>query len=486
MGTKVVFFFHLYKLYLYNPKKSSNFARNFVTMRQFTFILLGIAFIFASCNPSNTNETSSETRVNSFTFYEDTLNPGLTEMVYKIEHLSDTGLIYSKDSLRFGTCLDSVVPHITYKAVPGSATFYLPDDTIFSTGTDTVNLSKKPVYLHVIASDMQTYRWYRIDINVHQVNPDLYVWTQLSDNIVPHEHYDSRAFCINHQFVLFVNNGLSTQIYTSKNASDWSAAAQPIGLPTPCHVRDIVQMGQTLYYIDKQQLYTSTDLIHWSATDYSSATFAPINMLMAYNEQAWCIIQDHASQRMQLATIDGTNIIPATNIEGLDQGFLPTSFPISDFAATAFTSSSERPRAMIVGGRSTNGSPLNSRWNLEYIPSTNDHAQGIYRLKDFTISQPTFHTLTGASIVEYGGHLIMFGGIDNDLEWNSNILYSKDEGMNWYQPDTANNQLPLTYGSRQNQSVIVEQNSIYLIGGQSASQAYSDVYQGYLNSLQFK
>jgi hypothetical protein len=80
----------------------------------------------------------------------------------------------------------------------------------------------------------------------------------------------------------------------------------------------------------------------------------------------------------------------------------------------------------------------------------------------------------------------MFGGIDNDLEWNSNILYSKDEGMNWYQPDTANNQLPLTYGSRQNQSVIVEQNSIYLIGGQSASQAYSDVYQGYLNSLQFK
>jgi hypothetical protein len=370
--------------------------------------------------------------------------------------------------------------------VPGSATFYLPDDTIFSTGTDTVNLSKKPVYLHVIASDMQTYRWYRIDINVHQVNPDLYVWTQLSDNIVPHEHYDSRAFCINHQFVLFVNNGLSTQIYTSKNASDWSAAAQPIGLPTPCHVRDIVQMGQTLYYIDKQQLYTSTDLIHWSATDYSSATFAPINMLMAYNEQAWCIIQDHASQRMQLATIDGTNIIPATNIEGLDQGFLPTSFPISDFAATAFTSSSERPRAMIVGGRSTNGSPLNSRWNLEYVPSTNDNAQGIYRLKDFTISQPTFHTLTGASIVEYGGHLIMFGGIDNDLEWNSNILYSKDEGMNWYQPDTANNQLPLTYGSRQNQSVIVEQNSIYLIGGQSASQAYSDVYQGYLNSLQFK
>jgi hypothetical protein len=173
-----------------------------------------------------------------------------------------------------------------------------------------------------------------------------------------------------------------------------------------------------------------------------------------------------------------------TNIDGLIDGYLPNEFPISDFAATAFESSSERPRAMIVGGRSTNGSPLNSRWNLEYVPSTNDNAQGIYRLKDFTISQPTFHTLTGASIVEYGGHLIMFGGIDNDLKWNSNILYSDDEGMNWYVPDTACNQLPIEYESRQNQSVIVEQTSIYLIGGQSDTTSFSDVYRGRLNSLQ--
>lgn len=78
----------------------------------------------------------------------------------------------------------------------------------------------------------------------------------------------------------------------------------------------------------------------------------------------------------------------------------------------------------------------------------------------------------------------MFGGIDNDLEWNSNILYSDDEGMHWYAPDTASNQLPLEYQSRQNQSVIVENKSIYLIGGQSYTTSFSDVYRGRLNSLQ--
>ena len=79
----------------------------------------------------------------------------------------------------------------------------------------------------------------------------------------------------------------------------------------------------------------------------------------------------------------------------------------------------------------------------------------------------------------------MFGGIDNDVDWNTDILYSDDEGMNWYQPDTASNQLPTEYKSRQNQSVLIHDNSLYLIGGQSNDQSFSDVYRGRLNSLQF-
>ena len=202
-------------------------------------------------------------------------------------------------------------------------------------------------------------------------------------------------------------------------------------------------------------------------------------MLLAYDNHAWCIIQERSTGRLQLATIQHDQIVPMTNIDGLIDGYLPNEFPISDFAATAFESSSERPRAMIVGGRDINGDPVNSRWNFEYIPTDKK-----YRLKNFTISQPTFHTLTGASIIQYNGQLMMFGGIDNDLDWNSNILYSDDEGMNWYAPDTACNQLPAQYQSRQNQSVIVEQTSIYLIGGQSHTASFSDVYRGRLNSLQ--
>jgi hypothetical protein len=466
---------------LYNQKKSSNFAGNLVTMRQLIFTLLTLAIILIACETPTTIPTSEENEVQRFTFYEDTLNPGLTQATYKIKHrtLPDTGLIYCEDSLKFGTHLDSVVPYITYKATPGSATFYLPNDTIISTGYDTLDLTQKPVYLQVLASDMTSERWYRIEVHAHQINPDLYVWEKLVDNIFSPQNCETKAFYINNQFVLYVNNGLSTQVYTSSDAKVWNKANTPTGIPTPCFVKDILQHNDTLYYIDKDQLFRSVDQLTWTVTDYSAASFEPINMLLSYHEKAWCIIQDRTTQKLILATIQGDNIEPCTHIRGYNNGVLPDDFPISDFAATAFESSSERPRAMIVGGRDINGKPVNSRWNLEYLPTEKK-----YRLKNFSISQPTFHTLTGASIIQYNGQLMMFGGIDNDLEWNSNILYSDDEGMNWYVPDTVCNQLPIEYESRQNQSVIVNQKSIYLIGGQSHTASFSDVYRGRLNSLQ--
>lgn len=449
-------------------------------MRQLIFTLLTLAIILIACETPTTITTSDENEVHKFTFYEDTLNPGLTQATYKIKHrtLPDTGLIYCEDSLKFGTRLDSVVPYITYKATPGSATFYLPNDTIISTGYDTLDLTQKPVYLQVLASDMTSERWYRIEVHAHQINPDLYVWTKMKDYIFPTQFCETKALHINGQFVLFVNNGISTQIYTSNDATNWTLSNNALtGLPTPCHVRDIVQKNNQLYYISNKRLFQSTDLYNWTETDYSTAAFEPINMLLTYNDQVWCIVQDSTTKQLALATIQNDSIALSTDIL-IDNNMLD-GFPISDFAATAFESSSERPRAMIVGGRDINGDPVNSRWNFEYIPTEKK-----YRLKNFSISQPTFHTLTGASIIQYNEQLMMFGGIDNDSKWNSNILYSDDEGMNWYVPDTACNQLPIEYESRQNQSVIVNQNSIYLIGGQSHTTSFSDVYRGRLNSLQ--
>ena len=119
--------------------------QNFRFMRYILPILLVLSICISSCNDSDDNTiVSSEARVSTFTFQTDTANPGLTTAVYKIEHRTDTGLITSKDSLRYGTCLDSVVPLVTYMATPGIVNFVLPDTTITSTGVDTMNFNQSP------------------------------------------------------------------------------------------------------------------------------------------------------------------------------------------------------------------------------------------------------------------------------------------------------------------------------------------------------
>ena len=457
--------------------------RNFEFMRYFWSILLLFIAVLVGCKKESAAETSSDARVNTFTFYTDTLNPGLTEITYKIDHSGDTGRIYCADSLRFGTRLDSVVPYVTYKATPGSATFYLPDTTIESTGVDTMNFNQSPIYLKVISSDLSNEQWYKISIYVHQADPELYTWEQLTESIFEPQNCVTKAFLTKDGFALFVNNGLATTLYQSKEGKTWTQTASQISsLPVPCYVRDIVQHHDTLYYIDGGSLYYSTDLITWIKKDYSSSSAVPVTMLLSYNNQPWCVIQDSTSQQLMLATIHIDSICPLTNIAGTTNGYLPATFPISEFAALSFESSSERPRAMVVGGRDYNGNIVNSRWNLEYAPNSG------YRLKDFSISQPTFESLTGVSIIQYDDKLLMFGGINNDLSLRSDILYSIDEGMNWLLPDTTKNQLPSMYDpKRYNQTVLVDDSSnIFIIGGQSNKQSFSDVYRGFLNSAKWE
>lgn len=453
-------------------------------MRKFLPILILILGVFASCDDSSTTvETSSETRVNTFTFYKDTANLGLTEATYKIEHLADTGLIYCTDSLRFGTRLDSVVPYITYKATPASATYFLPDTTVVSTGADTLDFSQGPIYLLVKASDMveDHKRWYRIKLFVHQADPNLFVWKQMTDHIFDPQICEMKAFSVEDTIALFVNNGFSTNIYQSQDGATWERATSPVGLPTPCQVRDILQHGDTMYYVANNKLYTSLNLTDWTETDLSNREFDLVNMLVVFDNQSWCILQNKFTKQLFLGTIADNDILPASNIRGLEGNVLPKNFPISDFAALPFQSSSERPRAMIVGGRTIDGRAVNTRWNLEYESSAG------YRMVDFSIEQPSFNSLTGISIVQYNNRLMMFGGLDNDLEWRSDMLYSDDEGMNWYAPDTTENQLPRTYTARQNQTVVVDkQQNIYIIGGQSFTETYSDVYRGYLNELKWE
>lgn len=459
-------------------KNGRNFVRNFCVMKRLLYILLLIGIVLAGCKEETTDTTSPYAEITAFSFATDTANPGLTATTYKVEQRTDTGFIYNSDSIAFGTTLDSVMPRFSYKATPASVTLFLPDTSFILTGSDTVDFSREPIFVHIKSSDLTNEKWYQLAFTVHQVDPDLYVWTRLTERIFT-RNCDMQAFYINGQLVLFTNDGLSTGVYTSANGSLWTKQSAVTGLPAACRVRNILQLGSTLYYADGNYLYTSTDITTWTTHDYSTRGFSFVNMLVAFDNKAWCILRDRTTSQLLLGhTQPNDSLLPAEPIYGLQGDTLPAGFPVSDFASLAFGASSERPRAMIVGGRTEDGTPLNTRWNLEYETSAG------YRIKDFSIEQPDFRSLTGISLLQYDGHIIMFGGIDNDLTWRTSMLFSDDEGMNWYTPDTAHNRLPDTYGQRQKQTAVIDNaNNIYLVGGQSFTETFSDVYRGHLTSI---
>lgn len=440
--------------------------------KQIIYISLLVIALLTACSSGTetVEEVSSDATVSSLTFTANDSFPGLDDAVFTIEELIDTGLIYNVDSLLFGTRVDSVIPIFRFNYTPATVMLYTPFDTTVLSGSDTINFTQNPSRLQVIASDQVTEKWYHINVNVHQVDPDLFVWEQMATDIYPAEGAEQKVLGMEDKLYLFVNNGFANTLYTSSNAKVWEQ--HPVsGLPQNCQVRNMLQAGGKLYYGQDNILYTSLNGTEWTATDFALQGISFSNMLFEFNDSIWAIIED-SNAALQLATSKDGN-------EWTIRQEVPADFPISDYAALSFTSATNRRRAMIVGGFAQDGTSLNTRWNVEYSPDKG------YRWKNFSIEQPDFQSLTGVSVVWYNDRFYMFGGVDADNQIGEyTILESLDEGLNWQVPDSASNLLPENYTPRSKTSVTIgSDNAIYILGGQSRTQIFSDAFRGKLNSI---
>ena len=440
-------------------------------MRKYLYIFIAfLTLTCISCNKSNSGtEPSSVARLTAFSFAKNDSMPGLAKAVFTVEERIDTGLVWNKDSILYGTSLTRVVPKFTFAATPGAAIMRLGDTTVTLTGFDTLDFTRTPIYLTIRSADRSTLKTYEIRATVHAADPDLYVWQQLTDHIYDPDDSEQRVVEIGDSFVLIKSNGWWRNTYTSTDGITWKDLGEPTGLPAGTKVRQIISDGTTLYYGQDEKIYTSTDGVTWEA---QSTDYPVVTMLMYWNQLVWALIENEGYQLAVFndGQLDTTALRPTGN------------FPVSDFATVTFQSASLRERAMIIGGFADNGQSLNTRWNLEY--TTHPLPDGEYRLQEFSIGRPAFTTLTGISVIRYANQLLLFGGVDENMQYfGRDILISTDEGLNWTAADSTKNHLPDVYQARQKQTAIVRDNNIYLFGGQDSEHTYSDVYKGRLNSI---
>ena len=442
-------------------------------MKRFLYILSIMAVVLASCKTRTNTSTvdRSVAQLKSFYFAKNDSMPGLAKAVFTIEERNDTGLVWNKDSMLYGTSLQRVVPRFIFAATPSAAYLTMADSIIQLTGYDTLDFTRTPIYLTIRSADKSNTKIYRMNATVHQADPDLYTWTQLSPGVVGYDDYDQRVVEVGDDFVMLASIGYSLYAFRSADGITWSDLGTMNGLPNGTQVRQIISDGSKLYYAQDSSVYTSTDITHWTATKMDHPVHT---MLLYWNKQAWVLVTNDNSE-YELAYTDGSTLTMT--------GLLPGSFfPVSDFATVCFLSSSLRERAMILGGFAENGAALNSRWNLEYSPHIKEHNG--YRLQDYSQDRQDFMGLTGISVVYYNNTLLMFGGVDDKAKYlGRDIFVSTNEGITWTKADSTKNRLPESYQARQKLSAIVRDNNIYIFGGEDSERTYSDAYKGRLNSI---
>lgn len=446
--------------------------------------LLLIVFSVVSCLDTDTTdvEISTDPTFVSLAFQANDSIPYLEDAVFTLEFDKDLGdsIIVNLDSLPYNTRIDSVFPTFQFQSSSG-LTLLMKDstglglDTVILTGTDTIDFSRV-ISVTNIAEDETTLRTYKIKVNVHSVDAELYVWKKVKEDIYSGLASQQKAVFFNNEYLYYLGTGVRNMLYSSADLINWNLKSLA-GLPAGIEFRNMIEYNSKLYLVQMGVgVFESADGYSWTKTTVLPAGFEVINFLFVLNNQLWSIVK----------TTDAGDYHFANSTNGANwsvQGIVPSTFPIGDFAAVSFASRTNKPKALLVGGYDKFGNILRTTWTTE---------DGLYWV-DFSNENTTLDYNAGASVVEYDDKLLMFGGMDaNDNVVENYYMESVDEGFTWRVADTTYNVLEdtlqeIVYEPRSYQSVIYNSDSkhLILIGGRSKSEVYSDVWTGKLNRLSF-
>lgn len=446
------------------------------------FLFFCVAVLLSSCDWLDSNtpaEPSSDAYFVSLKFTKNDSIPNLETAVFTVD--ADSTIV-NLDSLPYQTRIDSVLPVFAFKSTLAAYLHFQNGDSTLLTGKDTVDFTQV-TKISNLAGNGVTYLSYPVKVNVHQVNAELYVWKQANPAIYTPGGTNQKGIVFKDNFFFYVNSGAGNELYTSTDGSTWTSGTVT-GLPASNTLRDLTEFNGKLYLsADGNRLYSSANGSNWENAGFSLADHNLVTLLFSLEGKLWA-----------LATSGGNRYF-ASSANGTDWTVgeaAPASFPVRDFAALTFATRNGKQKGLVMGGIGADGTNLKNRW------STQD---GKYWV-DFSRENRTADTLaTGASLFAYDNKLFAVGLRNDKAAPVTHFRVSIDEGLSWKQPDSAYNFLPVAYEPRSyisavvfkpkaynkadSKAVIEESNCIFLMGGKTETQVFSDVWTGKQNRKNF-
>lgn len=455
-------------------------------------LFLSIIAFLSSCLGTTTDVTTLSTNpsFSSLTFAanDSALNIQSAKFILTFDQTSNDSIIVNQDSLVYKANIKHLKPTFTFKSSSSAEIIYTDKpDTVHITGKDTIDFTRPLKIINVPADgDIKKSREYIVKVNVHKVEPELYVWKRLNESIDDNDNPSSqKTVWFNGQLNYYMNDGIAAYLYTSVNGTSWNSGSLS-GIPTKTPLGDMLQFNGKLFLSqDGANIYSSSDGASWTYKTVTEYVFK--SLLYVFDAKLWAVIQSNSDSKLHFAnSVDGDTWIVI--------GEIPQNFPVRDFASISFTTRNGKPKVLVIGGYSNDSIVLKNRWSSE---------DGVYWL-DFSMENHSLDSLAiGASVIAYDNKLLLFGGkIKNNLIVEDHYRQSIDEGLSWQKTDSAYNLLRepvytkvsdiktdttyINYVPRSYQSAVVDNsNRIYLVGGKRNYDFMSDVWTGKLNRKGF-
>lgn len=379
------------------------------------------------------------------------------------------GYIYNPDSLPYGIEFKNKVKlTLTTNPTTGSEKIEIkvPDSTYTWNTTDSIDISKMPItiYIHAWAGNVKEYK---LNLLIHQVDPDLFVWNNMGT--LPQSAEAQKALLVGGDFYTYTAVSGSVKLFKSnKNSLSWTEEAVSV-LPSSVILNSIYYFNSQFIAVSEEgNSYVSTDGANWSQQSNGAKVAGVYGVIpgKSESEDELLLLVDNAGEYVLATTRDMVSI-EYPGVTGLGGKDL---IPLKDFAsATNYDRSSKSKYLVLTGGTSATGQDLNSTLLFE---KTTSGSISIMR----SVKNNLFK----------GKGLSLFFYTDNYMYVIAeNQFYRSNSWGEKWEKAPSKQVFDEAIALRTEQSVVVDNENIWLFGGKDmdAERYLNDVWKGRLNSF---
>lgn len=349
--------------------------------------------------------------------------------------------IYNTDSLPYGTDVAHVICNVSSMNYATIAIKNIASDTLkYYSNKDSIDFTQPRTFVAYSNSGTESAK-YKVTVNVHQQQPDVFNWTLLGEGLADLTHADGdirmRAVATPDSFVALYSDNTATHsaIYTMADgllSSYINDNRQDTPMEANAYRSLTITAGQPPVTIHQQHLYTidlnTTAGPFWQ--DYNNyGDLTDISQLVGYHTNRLYALTNDG--KMKSAVFDASSSQYVWHDEKIEEANAD-AFPNDDLHLVALPAKgNDNIHTLVLIGHNTHINTTNNITIWVKTEDNTDYAEETewFLYKPTSDNRHTLPALTSLQAIAYDGNIIVCGTTDDGQL--SPLYISRDKGLTW-------------------------------------------------------